>query len=265
MKFEKQFPNTVFAAIILIICSIIIAAPFIYFTDFLLLYFDQTYIDRFIALLVFLFILLLAFFINWKKGNSISYSFKLPTNLSLIALSLLIVITLQIGINSVLATGINTLLNNQYPLKNPFNDTNFSLFSTILLAPFFEELIFRGTILRGFLSNYSVLKSIIYSTAIFGLIHYAPATVICAILLGLFFGWLYYKTGSIALTILLHATANLTALVAGYFRYHIADNSSWYNIYGKYSILILFLSILFLILSFIQLIKLSKKENISVQ
>lgn len=139
MKFEKQFPNTIFAAIMLIICSIIITAPFIYFTDFLLLYFDQACIDRFIAFLVFIFILIVAFFINWKKGNTISYSIKLPTNLSLIALSLLIVITLQIGINSVLATGINSLLNNQYPLKNPFNDTNFSLFSTILLAPFLKN------------------------------------------------------------------------------------------------------------------------------
>jgi len=264
MKFEKQFPNTLFAAIILIIGPIIIAAPLIYFTDSLLIYFDQTYIDIFFAFLVFIFILIFAFLINWKKGNVISYSFKLPSNISFIALSLLIVITVQIGINSVLATGINHLLNNQHPLKNPFNDTNFSLISIILLAPFFEELIFRGTILKGFLSNYSVLKSLIYSTAIFGLIHYAPATVICAILLGFLFGWLYYKTGSIALTILLHATANFTALVTGYFRYHIADHSSWYNIYGKDSLLILFLSVLFLIVGFIQLIKQSKKENISI-
>lgn len=259
MKFENQFPNTVFKAIILIICSIIIASPFLYLTDFLLLYFDQTYIDRFIAFLVFFLILLFAFIINWKKGNAISYSFRLPTDLSIITLSVILVIALQIGINTVLSNGINNLLNYHYPLKNPFKDTNFALFSTVLLAPFFEELIFRGTILKGFLSNYSVFKSIIFSTAIFGLIHYAPATVVCAILLGLFFGWLYYKTGSVALTILLHAIANLTALVAVYFRYQIGDHSSWYNIYGRYSLLVIFLSVLFLTLSFNLLLKKLKK------
>ncbi|MDR1653626.1 MAG: CPBP family intramembrane metalloprotease [Prevotellaceae bacterium] len=259
MKSKKIFPSTIFSAVILIVCTIVIVAPSLFFTDYLSLYLNKEYIDRIPVFIFFLLILLFSFFINQKRGIAVSFSFKLPINLSLIGFSILLVIALQVGINSILCAGINNLLDNHYPIKNSFEVINFSLFSTVLLSPFLEELLFRGTILKGFLSNYSVVKSIVYSSVIFGLIHFAPATIICAIILGLFFGWLYYKTDSITLTFILHAVANFTILVTEYFRYHISDNLSWYNIYGKYSFLIIFLSVLVVIVCFVQLIKQFRK------
>jgi len=262
MTFEKQFPSTVLGAILLMICSFLITVPCYFFSDYLLISVDQASIDRFIVFIVFLFFLFFAYLMNGIKGNAVIYSFKLPSDLSFIILSVCVVIALQIGINLILTSGINTLLNHHYPLTNPFKDNAFSLLSTILLAPDFEELIFRGTILKGFLSNYSAAKSIAYSAAIFGLIHYAPATVVCAILLGLFFGWIYYQTGSVSLTILLHITANVTALVGMYVRFQIADHERWFNIYGKYSWFIVLLSILLLMVGFIKLLSQSKKGSL---
>jgi membrane protease YdiL (CAAX protease family) len=259
MKSKKIFPSTIFSAIILIILPIIIVAPYFSFTDYLSLYLNKEYIDRIPVFIFFLLILLISFLINRKRGYKVSYSFRLPADLVLIILSVLAVIALQVGINSIISTGINNLLNNNYPLKNSFEAINFSFFSTVLLAPFFEELIFRGTILKGFLSNYSAVKSILYSSVIFGIIHFAPATIICATILGLFFGWIYYKTGSVGLTFILHAVANFTIFVTEYFRLQIADYSGWYNIYGKYSLFIVFLSVLIVIVCFIQLRKQFRK------
>jgi membrane protease YdiL (CAAX protease family) len=151
------------------------------------------------------------------------------------------------------------LLNNHYTNTNPLDFTVFFLFSSILLSPFLEELIFRGTILRGFLSNYNVKKSILYSAVIFGIIHFAPATIICAIILGVFFGWLYYKTGSFLFTFLLHAVANCTIYVADYFQFYFVEQTGWFDIYGRFSILIFCLSTLMLVCCLIPLVKQGKR------
>ena len=46
-------------------------------------------------------------------------------------------------------------------------------FQTIIVAPIFEELLFRGIILNGLLNKYknNSKKAIIYSAIIFGMVH----------------------------------------------------------------------------------------------
>jgi len=89
----------------------------------------------------------------------------------------------------------------------------YSFITIVLIAPIFEELIFRGIILDGFLKIYSPKKSIIWSSILFAFIHLNPWQAIGAFLIGLFIGWIYYRTQSIIPCILIHFTNNLMAFL----------------------------------------------------
>lgn len=81
------------------------------------------------------------------------------------------------------------------------------------VAPFVEEMLFRGIILRGFLGNYSVKTSITLSSLLFALYHLNLYQLPAAFLLGLFFGWLYVRSGSLWTSILAHSLYNGCAML----------------------------------------------------
>jgi membrane protease YdiL (CAAX protease family) len=96
------------------------------------------------------------------------------------------------------------------------NQTGFFPFLTIVIAaPILEELVFRGIILDGFLKRYSPTKAILFSSFLFGFIHLNPWQFVGAGILGIFMGWIYYRTRSVALTIIIHLTNNLAAFSLG--------------------------------------------------
>ncbi len=84
-----------------------------------------------------------------------------------------------------------------------------------IMAPIFEEWLCRGMILRGLLNSGRTrpVWAIVISAAFFALIHMNPWQAIPAFLLGCLFGYVYYKTGSLKLTMLMHFTNNTMALV----------------------------------------------------
>ena len=83
-----------------------------------------------------------------------------------------------------------------------------------IFAPFFEEWLCRGMILRGLLGNgMKPVWAIVISAAFFAFIHLNPWQAIPAFLLGCLFGYVYYKTGSLKLTMLMHFTNNGLALL----------------------------------------------------
>lgn len=89
-----------------------------------------------------------------------------------------------------------------------------------LLAPFVEEIVFRGAILRSLLDS-SRLKpwgAIVLSAVLFALVHMNPAQLPHAFLIGLLLGWMYWRTGSI-----------LPGMA-----YHWANNSVAYVVYNIY-------------------------------
>lgn len=88
-------------------------------------------------------------------------------------------------------------------------DLNIFHFLTIVLAAaFFEESIFRGIILDGFLRKYQPQKAILYSAFLFALMHMNPAQFPHTMLLGIVIGWLYYRTQSIWPCIWIHMVNN---------------------------------------------------------
>jgi len=78
-----------------------------------------------------------------------------------------------------------------------------------ILAPIFEEILFRGIILKGMLNNkLNPATAIIVSGIIFGTAHLNPWQFVGAGLLGSIFGFVYYRTKSLLLPIILHALNN---------------------------------------------------------
>lgn len=85
-----------------------------------------------------------------------------------------------------------------------------------LFAPFFEEWLCRGMVLRGLLHHdVKPLWSIVFSALFFAFIHLNPWQAIPAFAMGCAMGYVYYKTGSLKLTMLMHFTNNTLALVLG--------------------------------------------------
>ena len=88
-----------------------------------------------------------------------------------------------------------------------------ALISVSVFAPFFEEWLCRGIILRGLLANrMNPTSAIVVSSAFFALLHMNPWQAIPAFLLGSLFGYVYYRTGSLKLTMLMHCVNNTTAV-----------------------------------------------------
>ena len=84
----------------------------------------------------------------------------------------------------------------------------------------FEEMVFRGIILTVFLGMYSERKSIIFSSAAFGLWHalnllngadlvWVMGQVVWAFILGLFYGYVFVRTRSLLPLMIVHYLSNV--------------------------------------------------------
>ncbi|MBQ2968928.1 MAG: CPBP family intramembrane metalloprotease [Bacteroidaceae bacterium] len=113
------------------------------------------------------------------------------------------------------------LLIEQVGIPNTMEDTfiamsrnPFGLLSIALLAPVLEEMLFRGAIEGRLLRVWqNPWAAIVVSSLIFGIVHMNPAQIPFAFLLGMMFGWLYYRTGSLLPGIIGHVLNNSVAAV----------------------------------------------------
>jgi membrane protease YdiL (CAAX protease family) len=88
-----------------------------------------------------------------------------------------------------------------------------SIATIAIAAPLLEEILFRGIILHGLLKNYSAGIAIAFSSLLFALIHGNVAQGLGAFLMGLFMGWIYWKTKSLYIPIILHFVNNTVSCV----------------------------------------------------
>ena len=87
------------------------------------------------------------------------------------------------------------------------------LISVSVFAPFFEEWLCRGIILRGLLKKMKPGWAIVISALVFGLIHMNLRQAIPAFIIGAILGYVYYKTGSLKLTMLMHCVNNTMSVI----------------------------------------------------
>ena len=85
--------------------------------------------------------------------------------------------------------------------------------SIAIFGPLLEEVLFRGAVQGYLMRRYKPWVAIVCAALAFGLIHVNPAQVVYATLLGLVFGWIYYRTGSLLSVIVGHVLNNSMATI----------------------------------------------------
>jgi uncharacterized protein len=80
-----------------------------------------------------------------------------------------------------------------------------------LLAPFAEEVFFRGFLFAGFVKRYGFWVAAVLSASVFALVHLELARTIPALLSGIIFGAVYYRSGSLWPAVLAHTGQNAIA------------------------------------------------------
>lgn len=166
---------------------------------------------------------LIVYSIRKNKTNYRSFNLTIE-NKRIIPLVIVGTIALLFGIIS----PIGNLIPMPESVKKAFMDFGsqtgiFAFFLMVIAAPILEELIFRGIILDGLLKKYSPIKSILISSLLFGLVHLNPWQFVSGLIIGIFSGWVYYRTRSLSFSIIIHASANLSGFLM---RYFIDDSSS---------------------------------------
>ncbi len=89
----------------------------------------------------------------------------------------------------------------------------FLFISICIFAPIWEELFFRGILLRRFAMKWKVTTSIVVSSFIFGLMHIGGSSMLHAFLFGCFLAYTYLKTKNIWVPIILHSVSNFISFV----------------------------------------------------
>jgi membrane protease YdiL (CAAX protease family) len=88
--------------------------------------------------------------------------------------------------------------------------------AVVIFAPLFEETLFRGFLFEGFRqSRVGIIGAIVLTALPWSLLHiqYEPYHIASIFVLGLIYGFVRYKTGSLWSTLFMHAFNNLAAMI----------------------------------------------------
>lgn len=107
-----------------------------------------------------------------------------------------------------------------------------SFLVTAIFAPVFEEWLCRGMVLRGLLTKMKPAWAIVISALFFAVLHMNPWQALNAFLIGLVMGYIYYKTGSLWLTMLIHFVNNGTSVVMAQFS-SVEETSYWFEMMDR--------------------------------
>ena len=96
--------------------------------------------------------------------------------------------------------------------ENKIDELYISFFIICIIAPIFEEIVFRGFFYKAVKRFVPYVLSSIIVAFIFALIHNNILTFTVLFVVSLLFTWIYERTGSIIYPILAHSTFNLLML-----------------------------------------------------
>ncbi len=111
------------------------------------------------------------------------------------------------------------LLESMYTLLTQAQSPGELMFVVLVIAltpAICEELLFRGLVQRAFEDSLGGLKAAIVTGIIFGMYHVNPFTLVPLCALGVYFGWIVYRSQNIVLSIVAHFLNNLFAIVVVY-------------------------------------------------
>lgn len=159
---------------------------------------------------------------------------------------------INFGLNILLSTFNLEVTFFDFEISTDAATTALDLFSSIILAPIAEELFFRGIILRKS-AKISQYFAIFFSAFVFGIMHGNPYQFSLGFLVGIVFGFVTIKTGSLLPAIIGHMVVNFNASISTII--DIFDENIYNQIYYP-------LMLIFLVCGFIALCKLNSHGQI---
>ncbi len=192
-------------------------------------------------------------------NKTVSFNFKIGYKNYLIAI--LVGIVALLGLQQLISLFDILWENIGYNLTSTsINPTNFGLFALMVFVSAItpaicEEIIFRGMILNGLRTKFSDLSSIALSAFMFALIHGNLQQFIYPFLLGLVFGWLYLRTGSVISTMIAHFLNNFLVILFTYLvnvtGFSMIIPFSWWSVIVAIALAIVVFAIIYIIDKFL--------------
>ena len=132
-----------------------------------------------------------------------------------IGCGLLVAVYIVVIINNLImvALGIITQADVVSDLLGEIDSPLLFAFVTAIVAPFTEELFFRGFLFKGLREKYGWVNALMFSSIIFALFHGQIATLIPTFLLGALFAYMYQRTESVFPGMFLHFSVNALGVV----------------------------------------------------
>ena len=103
--------------------------------------------------------------------------------------------------------GSNPLLELVLQARDPWALAGFA-FTAVVLAPLFEETLFRGVLLPVLGQRWGAITGLVASALMFALAHLSLGELVPLLVLGLGLGWLRLRSGRLAPCVLMHALWN---------------------------------------------------------
>jgi len=164
-----------------------------------------------VATFEFLLLIPIAIIFFWRKIPWTELGLKkFDSNSLAIGCGLLIAVYFIVIINNLImmALGVVTQADVIFELLGEIDSPILFAFVTAFVAPFTEELFFRGFLFKGFRERYGWVNALMFSSIIFALFHGQVATLIPTFLLGALFAYLYHRTESVFPGMILHFLVN---------------------------------------------------------
>lgn len=167
---------------------------------------------------IFINILIVFFFIKRiRKKESFNLKLKYKPNIREYIYALLFLLAYLLIFSNSIGILIEKIEVSQW-LIEAFDDILINpivaFISLCIIAPVFEEIIYRGIILEQLSKRYSSFLGIIVSGLIFGLIHANIHQGVNAFFIGLIIGFIYIKTDSLILCMFWHFANNFLVFIA---------------------------------------------------
>jgi uncharacterized protein len=155
----------------------------------------------------------------YRRANPLSLGFgpfdwnTLGLGCGLLIASYLVIL----GHNIVLTLlGVNTQGEQILQLFGALDSPLWFIVVGVIVAPVVEELFFRGFLFQGFRQRYGWVNGALLSSAVFAVAHLDPVALIPTFILGMLLAYMYHRTDSVWIPILLHVLVNGMGLCAAY-------------------------------------------------
>jgi membrane protease YdiL (CAAX protease family) len=135
-----------------------------------------------------------------------------------------------------------------------------SFLTIVVIAPLYEEWLYRGIILKGLLANYSPQKAILWSAVIFSVIHANPWQGVSAFFGGLAIGWIYWRTRSLRYCVFMHGVVNALGFLSLVFFPDTRFDATTSDLAGGYYIYVYALILIVGVLSWMRIKKIISSD-----